>query len=287
MVIISIICEVLADLDNVGGYFNCQLKPKEKASSPQHERTYDDTQREESPLFMEQDDNDHAVQQDALGGASDFFDDGGASNSIMDLDQTAQDEMHHQRTENPSSYGSFLNTARIGGGGVLGMNEGAETGDRPSVQNKNQNRKIAQLTLSTGRSPVSVPQKSRRLISRATRDYEVLVANFKLLSRSHKSLQRKLAKRRRTELNVCQGNCFNDLDEADHRNWEKGQEIDSLKLSVAGLQSQVEVLSSMVADRDGDYKEKCDENIQLKARIQELEQQTKKGRSVRFAAGTK
>jgi hypothetical protein len=49
----------------------------------------------------------------------------------------------------------------------------------------------------------------------------------------------------------------------------------------------VEVLSSAVAKCDGDYKEKCDENIQLKARIQELEQQAKKGKSVRFAAGTK
>jgi hypothetical protein len=287
MVIISIICEVLVDLDNVGGYFNYQLKPKEKASSPQHERTHGESQREESPLFMELYDNDHAVQQDALGGASDLFDDGGASNSIMDIDQAAQDEMLHQRTENASSYGSFLNTARISGSGVLGINGRAETEDRPSVQNKNQNRKMAQLTLSTGRSPVSVPQKSRRLISRTTRDYEVLKANFKLLSRAHESLKRKLANRRRTELNVCQGNCFNDLEEADHRNWEKGQEIDSLKASVAGLQLQVAVLSSAVARRDGNYKEKCDENIRLKARIQELEQQARKGKSVRFAAGTK
>jgi peptidoglycan hydrolase CwlO-like protein len=77
------------------------------------------------------------------------------------------------------------------------------------------------------------------------------------------------------------------LEEADHRNWEKGQEIDSLKASVAGLQSQVEVLSSVIAERDGDHKEKCNENIQLKARIQELEQQAKKGKSVRFAVGTK
>jgi hypothetical protein len=287
MVIISIICEALTDLDNVGGYFSNQLKPKDRAPSPQHKRTHDNTQREESPLFMEQDDNDWAVQQDALGIASDFFGDGGASNSIMDIDQAAQDKMLHQRTENASSDSSFTNTAHIAGGGVLGMNEGAETGYRPSVQNRDQNRQMAQLTLSTGRSPASVPQKSRRLTSRAERKYEVLMANFKLLSRSYKILQRKLAKRRRAELNVCQGNCFNDLEEADHRNWEKGQEIDSLKASVAGLQSQVEVLSSVITERDGDYKEKCDENIQLKARIQELEQQAKKGKSVRFAVGTK
>jgi hypothetical protein len=46
-------------------------------------------------------------------------------------------------------------------------------------------------------------------------------------------------------------------------------------------------LSSAVARRDGNYKEKCDENIRLKARIQELEQQARKGKSVRFAAGAK
>lgn len=102
----------------------------------------------------------------------------------------------------------------------------------------------------------------------------------------NKSLRRKLANRRRTELNICQGNCFNDLEEADHRNWEKGQEIDSLKTSVAVLQSQVEVLNGVVAKRDLDYKGKCEENIQLKARIQELEQQAKKRKSVRFATGT-
>jgi len=287
MVIISIICEALTDLDNIGGYFNYQLKPKEKASSPQHDRIHNDTQREESPLFVEHDDDSHAMEHDALGGASDVFGHGGDSDSIMDDCQAAQGKVLYQRTESASSKSGFTNTARIGGGDMPGMSEGAGTGDRPIVQDRDQNKPMAQSTLSTSRSPAPDPQKSRRLVSRATRDYEVLKANFKLLSRAHESLKRKLSKRRRIELNVCQGNCFNDLEEADHRNWKKGQEIDSLKVSVASLQSQVEVLTSAAAKRDGKYNEKREENVQLKARIQELEQQAKKGKAVRFAAGTK
>jgi predicted nuclease with TOPRIM domain len=121
---------------------------------------------------------------------------------------------------------------------------------------------------------------SRGLVKRATRDYEALGAD-------NKSLRRKLANRRRTELNICQGNCFNDLEEADHRNWEKGQEIDSLKASIAVLQSQVEVLNGVIAKHDENCKDRCEENIQLRARIQELEQQVKKRKTVSFAAGTK
>lgn len=75
---------------------------------------------------------------------------------------------------------------------------------------------------------------------------------------------------------MCQGDCFHALEEADHRNWEKGQEINALTDSVAVLQSKVENLSIVAAEND-----------QLKARIQELEQQAKKGKTVSFAAGTK
>jgi hypothetical protein len=278
MVIISIIYEALADLDNIGGYFNDQLKPKDKASNPHQEHTHDETQREESPLFMEQDDDPRPVEQDALGGASGLFGDGDDSNSIMDAYQL-QSVTVNGHEEVPQEH-EVSEEARIGGGDVLEMNESAETGDHPSVQDRDQNRQMAHLTLSTSQPAAPIPQQSRKLVSRATRDYEVLMANYKALSRAHESLKHKLAKRRRAELNVCQGDCFNDLEEADHRNWEKGQEIDALKSSVAGLQSQVEVLSSKAAERDG-------ENIQLKARIKELEKQAKKGKNVRFAAGTK
>lgn len=41
----------------------------------------------------------------------------------------------------------------------------------------------------------------------------------------------------------------------------------------------------MATKRDADYKEKCEEDVQLKVRIQQLEQLAKKGKTVRFAAG--
>lgn len=100
------------------------------------------------------------------------------------------------------------------------------------------------------------------------------------MERTCKNLRRTFAKRvakfRRHELNVCQGDCFHDREEADHRNWEKGQEIKSHKDSVAELQSKVNELSIVAEEVD-----------QLKARNRELEQQVKKGKAVRFAAGTK
>jgi len=266
MVIVAIICEALADLDNIGGYFNCQLKPKLKATNPEQSLTQDDTvdtQHEESPLFLEQDEDLDALAHDTLGGVSDVFGEGSNSDSLMYTtadDGETRDDMSHQRMGSTPSNSSFTNTQDLG--------------KLPSFHEVDEEMPMAP---STTQAPT--PMRARRLLSRATRDHEALMAD-------NKSLRRKLANRRRTELNICQGNCFNDLEEADHRNWEKGQEIDSLKTSVAVLQSQVEVLNGVVAKRDLDYKGKCEENIQLKARIQELEQQAKKRKSVRFATGT-
>ncbi|GAB7327294.1 hypothetical protein MBLNU13_g11177t1 [Cladosporium sp. NU13] len=271
MVIIAIICEALADIDNIGGYFNCQLNPK--TTNPEQSLTHDDPRHEESPLFMEQDEDLDTRAHDALGGASDVSGEGGNSDSPMDTtadDEKARDDVYHQRTESASSDSGFSNTQELG---MLVENArgNEEAGDHPSVQETDEER---QLALSATQAPI--PMRGRRLLSRAARDYEA----------DKKRLRRKLANRRRTELNICQGNCFNDLEEADHRNWEKGQEIDSLKASVAGLQSQVEVLNGVVTVRDREYKERCEENIQLKARIQELELQARKGKTVRFATGT-
>jgi hypothetical protein len=310
MVIIAISCEVLADLGNIGGYFNHQLYTKhkqvktpeksktrknrggndgshlgsdlEQEVEPEHKRARTEGPGDDSPLFMEQDEDFHTVEHDH-DVSWELFDQGYPS--ILDTtvdDQTAQDGMVHQRADGVSSNSS-LNNIREPGKFVKNAHRVEEIGGgRPSLGDLDEERQVA---LST--TQASTPLRARRLVSRTTRDYEALMKDFKLLSQTHESLQRQFAKRRRVELNVCQGNCFNDLEEADHRNWEKGQEIDSLKASVAGLQSQVEVLNSVVAERDGDYKEKCGKNIQLKARIQELEQQAKKGKSVRFAAGTK
>jgi len=309
MVIAAISCEVLADLGNVGGYFNHQLYTKRKqvkspeqskrskvrggndsahldsdleqeaaeqeALEPERKRARIETPGDDSPLFMEQDEDPHAVEYDH-DAAWDLFDQGYPS--ILDTtvdDQAAKDEMVHQRTGSVSSDSSFKYTHELGKF-VEDARRGEETGgERPSLGDVDEETQVA---LSTTQAPT--PQRARRLVNRATRDYQALKTDFELLSRAHESLQRQFAKRRRTELNVCSGDCFNDLEEADHRNWEKGQEIDSLKASITGLQSQVKVLSSAVAERDG-------EKIQLKARIQELEQQAKKGKTVRFAAGTK
>lgn len=198
--------------------------------------------------------------------------------SILDAtveDQAAQDEMVYQRTGSVSSDGNLNNIHELEKF-VKNARRGEETGgERPSLGDMDKERQVA---LSTTQAPT--PLRARRLVNRVTRDYQALMADFELLCRAHESLQRQFANRRRTELKICQGDCFNDLEEADHCTWEKGEEIDSLKASVAGLQSQVELLGSVVAERDG-------ENVQLKARIRELEQQAKKGKAVRFAAGTK
>lgn len=263
MVIIAIICEALADLENIGGYFYRQLKPKLKVTNPKQSLTHDDPQREESPLFMEHDEDVDALAHDALGGPSDGFGEGGNSDSLMDTtadDGAARDDMFHQHMGSAPSDSSFTDTQDLG-----------------KLQSFHEMDEEMPVAPSTTQAPT--PMRARRLLSRATREHEALMAD-------NKSLRRKLANRRRTELNICQGNCFNDLEEADHRNWQKGQEIDSLKISVAVLQSQLEVLNSVVAERDRDYKEKSEENIQLKARIQELEQQAKKRKTVRFVAGT-
>lgn len=277
MVIIAIICEALADFGNTGGYFNCQLEPKHKAPSPQYSHAHDDTQREESPLFMELDENPHTLEQDALGGASDVFGGGGNSGSLMDTtadDEKAEDDVSRQCTGSTPVGSSFTDSQEVGKL-VKDARRNEETGHHPSVEEMNEEVRAAP---SIAQAPS--PMTSRGLVKRATRDYEALRAD-------NKSLRRKLANRRRTELNICQGNCFNDLEEADHRNWEKGQEIDSLKASIAVLQSQVEMLNGVIAKHDENCKDKCEENIQLRARIQELEQQVKKRKTVSFAAGTK
>ena len=277
MVIIAIICEALADFGNIGGYFNYQLKPKLKAPSPQHSRSHDDTQRGESNLFMGLDDDPHTLEKDALGGASDVFGEGGNSGSLMDTtadDETAEYDKFHQYTGGTPVDSSSTDSQEVGKL-VKNARRNEEIGDHLSVREMDEEIRVAS---STAQAPA--PMRARRLVQRSTRDYEALMAD-------NKSLRRKLANRRRIELNICQGNCFNDLEEADHRNWEKGQEIDSLRTSVAVLQSQVEVLNGMIAKHDENCKEKCEENIQLRARIQELEQQAKKGKTVSFAAGTK
>jgi hypothetical protein len=297
MAVVALFFECLADLDNIGGYFNSQLKPRDKSPTPQFQR--DDTQREESPLFMEQD-------KDVLNGASNPFietcDDTtdttaearGSDLTVNDhtllapVSHALQNAAIRGREDDFPQVDEVAEEARVGGSNALGWIRGAETEPRSTVLAKGRNE---QVTLPTPQAPTSVHSRTRRLVTRATRDYEALKADFTFLSWTHKSLRRKFAKRiikyRRRELHVCQGNCFNDLEEADHSNWEKGREIDALNASVAELQSQVKVLRSVVAERDEDYKEKCEENIQLKARIQELEQHTKKGKTVRFAASTK
>ena len=296
MVIIALCCEALADFGNIGGFFNRQLytkrkqvetpeqsktrktrggkdtthldsdleqdavKPQQKAHQPERKRARIDIPGHESPLFMEQDEEFQAVGQDAL--------DGGRADDLFDKD-----------------FKSILDAT------ADKSDEEAETGDLPEVHGAGQ---IGQAALPTIHAPTSVPWRIRGRAMHTfldQKDYKALKADFDFMERTCKSLRRTFAKRvakfRRRELHVCQGDCFHALEEADHRNWEKGQEIDSLKASVAGLQSQVEVLSNVVAERDGDYKEKCEEIIELKARIQELEQQAKKGKTVSFAAGTK
>lgn len=46
-------------------------------------------------------------------------------------------------------------------------------------------------------------------------------------------------------------------------------------------------MNGVIAKHDENCKDRCEENIQLRARIQELEQQVKKRKTVSFAAGTK
>lgn len=251
MVVVALFFECLADLDNIGGYFNYQLKPRDKAPSPESQRH--DTQREESPLFMKQ-------YEDVLDGASESFGEGGESTtntkaeahgSEMTADSHAlfppaghslQSAAIHRREYDVPQEDEFSeDEVRVLGGSVMGMDEGAETG----VVDQNN-----QVALPTTQAPMPVQSRTRRLVNRTTRDYEALTADFKLLSRTYKTLRRTFARRvvkyRRRELHVCQGNCFHELEEADHRNWEKGQEIDSLKISVsladmATLRSGVDV----------------------------------------------
>ena len=281
MVVVTLFFECLADLDNIGGYFNYQLKPRDKAPSPEAQRH--DTQREESPLFMKE-------YEDVLGGTSESFGEGGdstinteaeAHGSEMTADSHAlfppaghslqSTAIHRREYDVPQEDEVSEDEVRVLGGSAMGMDEGAETG----VVDQNK-----QVALPTIQAPMPVQSRNRRLVNRTTRDYEALTADFKLLSRTYKTLRRTFARRvvkcRRRELHVCQGNCFHELEEADHRNWEKGREIDSLKTSVAAMQSQIKELSI-----------KAEENIQLKSRVQELEQQAKKGKTVRFATGRK
>ena len=78
------------------------------------------------------------------------------------------------------------------------------------------------------------------------------------------------------------------MEEADHRNWEKSQENDSLKASVAKLQSTVKErdqkitqLEDSVAKLQSAAEERDEENIQLKSLIEELKKQTNKCKSRR------
>lgn len=106
-------------------------------------------------------------------------------------------------------------------------------------------------TLPTTHAPTPVPSGLRRLRSRAMRPilgqtyYEKLKEDFEVVADAYNILQPEEAK--------------------------KGREITSLKASITELQSEVEVLSSVV-------EETSEENHQLRARIKELEQQKGKTR---------
>jgi hypothetical protein len=105
--------------------------------------------------------------------------------------------------------------------------------------------------LPTTHAPTPVPSGPRRLRSRAMRPilgqtyYDELKTDFEVVADAYNILQPEEAK--------------------------KGREITSLKASVAELQSEVEVLSSVV-------EETSEENHQLRARVKELEQQLGKTR---------
>ncbi|KAM0711017.1 hypothetical protein Q7P35_001756 [Cladosporium inversicolor] len=216
VVVVAHFFECLADLDNIGGYFNRQLKLKDKAPSPR-------IQHGDTSLFMEQD-------EDVLNGASHLLGEGDGS-TTNNTAEVHGSEMTADGHPILAPSGHTLQSAAI-----------HERKDDPPKEEEGEEgeesvRAVSQLALSTSQSLAPVPQKSRRLVSRATRDYEALRAKFELLSQSHENLRRTLTERRRTEPNICQGNCFIDLEEADHLNWEKGQAIDALKISIARLQS--------------------------------------------------
>ena len=181
MVIIAIICEALADFGNTGGYFNCQLKPKLKAPSPQYSHAHDDTQREESPLFMELDEDPHTLEQDALGGASDVFGGCGNSGSLMDTtadDEKAEDDVSRQCTGSTPVGSSFTDSQEVGKL-VKDARRNEQTGHHPSVVEMNEEVRAAP---SIAQAPT--PMTSRGLVKRATRDYEALGADNKSLRRN-------------------------------------------------------------------------------------------------------
>ena len=344
LVVIAIICEVLADLDNIGGYFNYQLEPKHRiappeqsaqrqarggrngtrlntgvvqedektrpeAPKPQRKRTRSNAQREESPLFVEQDDIVQNVDDDTpkrpydrFGAFSNIIEDGVAEDG-----HAISDELFHKRTRSTSSDESCINLhelgrlskkARTGRGDLQEVVEGAGTASSQSVQDTNQDVH-ARLPATQALTPFH--PRGRRLRSRSmssffqaepARDYEALNVDFDFMAKTCEKLGRTLEERvekfRRRELNVCQGDCFEQLEEADHRNWEKSQENDSLKASVAELQStikerdqKVTKLEDLVAELQSAAEEREEENIQLKALIEDLEQQTNKGKSRR------
>lgn len=218
-----------------------------------------------SSLFVEQEDDGFHATGDAVPGSpfKDFY---AIPNSILDTpaeDQSILSRMSRKRTASASSGGSLTMIGRHGTEGRRIENTERDQQDAPlGIQAPAPLQPVFRNLRSASMGAVCLFGMKDR--------YAELIDDFHHLSKTYKALERhveKVEKRNadltHLEFDVCQGGCDEELETANHRNWEHSNRIRALEAVVDERDSKIGELGNTV-------KQQSDEINRLEALVQEL-----------------